>query len=81
MASAKRFEDLEVWQVSFDLVQQIYRVSGTNRFDRDLCSQIRRASISVVSNIAEGFERESNKEFAHVLSIVKGSIGEVRSQL
>ena len=60
-----------------------YDVSATGAFSRDftLVNQIRRASISILSNIAEGFERDGNKEFLQFLSIAKGSCGEVRSQL
>ena len=78
-----RFEDLLVWQKSRDLALAIYRVSNDGGFARDaaLRNQIRRAAISVMSNIAEGFERYSRTEFRQFLSIARGSVSEVRSQL
>ncbi|MBT9130147.1 MAG: hypothetical protein DDT41_00414 [candidate division WS2 bacterium] len=79
----KVFEELEVWQSTMVLVKTIYSLTKNENFNRDfsLTDQIRRASISVLSNIAEGFERGSNAEFIHFLYIAKGSCGEVRSQL
>ena len=71
-------------QTARDLVSAVYRVSGKGKFEKDfgLRDQIRRASVSVMSNIAEGFERCSDREFFHrFLYIAKGSAGEVRSQL
>ena len=78
-----RFEDIEGWKKARLLAQQIYQVSAAGQFSRDygLSDQVRRASISIMSNIAEGFERDGNKEFAQFLSIAKGSVGEVKSQL
>jgi four helix bundle protein len=83
MAKIERFEDLKTWQKARELNQRIYRASGAAAFARDygLRDQIRRASISVMSNIAEGFERDGDKEFAQFLSNAKGSCGEARSQL
>lgn len=83
MTLIKRFEDLEAWKIAREVTKQIYRVTSNENFARDfgLCDQIRRASVSVMSNVAEGFERDGNKEFANFLSIAKGSSGEVRSQL
>jgi four helix bundle protein len=83
MATVKSFEGLEVWQHARKVVKDIYRVSAQGPFSKDfgLRDQLRRASISVLSNIAEGFERAGNKEFAHFLYMAKGSAGEVRSQL
>jgi four helix bundle protein len=83
MATISRFEDIEAWKVARDLTREIYRVTSEGRFARDigLCNQIRNASVSIMSNIAEGFERDGNKEFGNFLSIAKGSAGEVRSQL
>jgi len=77
------FEDLEVWKLSRVLTNRIYDASGDGRFskDYDLKSQIRRAAVSVMSNIAEGYERGGNPEFIQFLSIAKASCGEVRSQL
>jgi four helix bundle protein len=78
-----RFEDLLVWQKSRDLAFEIYRVTRQGEFSRDfgLRAQIQRAAVSVMSNIAEGFERYSRTEFKHFLSIARGSAAEVRSQL
>ena len=83
MAKVERFEDLEVWQAARDMVNAIYRASATGVFSRDygLRDQIRRAAISVPSNIAEGFSRHSNKELIQFLFIAKGSAAEVQSQL
>lgn len=77
------FEDLEVWKLSRVLTNRIYSASNDGRFskDYDLKSQIRRAAVSVMSNIAEGYERGGNQEFIQFLSIAKASSGEVRSQL
>ena len=78
-----RFEELFVWQKSRDLSLRIYRLTNGQGFSRDfaLRDQIRRASISVMSNIAEGFERYSKNEFRQFVSIARGSVSEVRSQL
>ena len=83
MAVYERFEDLPVWKLAKDLAVKIYQITKDQKFRRDysLVDQIRRASISVSSNIAEGFERGSKKEFIRFLYIGKGSLGEVRSQL
>jgi four helix bundle protein len=77
------FEDIDAWKKGRELVNEIYQITGKSPFDRDfaLKDQMRRAGISVVSNIAEGFERDGNKEFVQYLSVSKGSVGEVRSQL
>jgi len=79
----RNFEDLEVWQKSLRLVKEVYRLSASDKFSKDysLSDQIRRAAVSVMSNIAEGFERGSNTEFIQFLYISKGSCGEVRSQI
>ena len=83
MSRIERFEDLEVWKLSRSLANAIYNASSLGDFARDfaLRDQIRRASISVVSNIAEGFERDGDKEFIQFLYTAKGSCGEVRAQL
>jgi len=77
------FRDLIAWQRAMQLVTDIYRIS--NNFPRSeiygLTSQIRRAAVSVASNIAEGQARHSHREFMHFLSIARGSIAEVQSQL
>ena len=81
--SVKCFEDLEVWKLSRELSNKIYNISNNGRFAKDLGlrDQIRRAAVSIMSNIAEGYERGGNKEFIQFLSIAKASGGEVRSQL
>jgi four helix bundle protein len=83
VAKIKRFEDIKAWQAARELVSAVYRVSGKGKFEKDfgLRDQIRRAAVSVMSNIAEGFERCSDKEFNRFLYIAKGSAGEVRSHL
>ena len=77
---SKRFEDLEVWRRAHGLAVEIYKVlAGCKDFGfRD---QVTRSALSVPSNIAEGFERNTNKEFIHFLYIAKGSCGELRTQL
>ena len=81
--AVKYFEDLEVWKEARRLTHQIYQATEDSRFSKDfgLRDQIRRASVSVMSNIAEGFERGGNQEFIQFLYIAKGSCGEARSQL
>jgi four helix bundle protein len=83
MATIQRFEDIESWKSAREAAQMVYKASSETPFSKDfaLCNQIRRSAISVVSNIAEGFEREGNKEFLNFLAIAKGSCGEVRAQL
>ena len=83
MSTIKTFEDIQAWQKARELNRTIYKVSSANIFSKDfgLRDQIRRASISILSNIAEGFERNGTKEFIYFLSIAKGSAGEVRAQL
>ena len=83
MATFKTFEDITVWQRARELTKEIYRLTSNSEFSRDfgLKDQIRRASVSIMSNIAEGFERSGTGEFAHFLATAKGSAGEVRSQL
>jgi four helix bundle protein len=83
MAKIERFEDLISWQKARELNHLVYKISANGTFVKDfgLRDQIRRASISIMSNIAEGFERGGDKEFAQFLSNAKGSCGEVRCQL
>jgi four helix bundle protein len=83
MANIEQFEDIKAWQKARELVSEIYSVTRNGDFARDfgLRDQIRRASVSILSNIAEGFERGGNKEFIHFLYIAKGSCAEVRAQL
>ena len=82
-AKVEKFEDLIVWQKAKELSLAIYQVTTTGLFSKDygLRDQIRRAAISVMSNIAEGFERYSRQEFKQFLSVARGSVAEVRSQL
>ena len=83
MTTAKRFEDLEVWQRAKELTSLIYRLSSSGTFARDfgLRDQMRRASVSVMSNIAEGFESQTQVLFIQFLGRAKGSAGELRAQL
>lgn len=77
----RTFEDLLVWQMGIELVKRVYVLTASGLLSRDfgLRDQIRRASVSVPTNIAEGFERASRKEYLLFLNIAKGSAGEVRS--
>jgi four helix bundle protein len=77
------FEDLIVWQKGIQLVKQIYVVTDEGKLSRDfgLKDQLRRACVSIPTNIAEGFERRSRKEYINFLNIAKGSAGETRSLL
>ena len=83
MASIRRFEELEAWQQARRLTKLIYQISSNGSWAKDfgLRDQIRRASVSVMSNIAEGFERRGAVEFSRFLLMAKASAGEVRSQL
>ena len=83
MATFKTFEDIEAWQQSRVLTRSIYDVTSQGTFARDFGSrnQIRKASVSIMSNIAEGFERSGTREFIQFLATAKGSAGEVRAQL
>lgn len=80
MSKIQNFEGLIIWQESRELVSMIYKQFTTVN-DRALKEQIQRAAVSVMNNIAEGFERESDKEFKRFLLISKASCGEVRSML
>ncbi|HEX8230418.1 MAG TPA: four helix bundle protein [Chloroflexia bacterium] len=79
----ERFEDLVAWQKARVLTRDIYGVTQQGRFAKDfgLSGQIQRAAVSIMSNLAEGFERGSRAEFHHFLSIAKSSCAELRSQL
>ncbi len=78
-----RFEEIEVWKQSRNLVKEIYLITSQEKFSKDFGfkDQIRRSSISIPSNIAEGYERKSNIEFIRYLFIAKGSAGELRTQI
>ena len=83
MAAIEKFEDLIAWQKARSLTAEIYRVTEIGKFARDfgLKSQIQRAAVSIMSNIAEGFDHHSRKEFHRFLGIALASAGELRSQL
>lgn len=83
MATAKSFEDLEVWQKARVFAKEVHLVSSTGEFSKDfpLRNQINASAGSIMDNIAEGFDRNGNKEFIQFLSIAKGSCSETRSQL
>jgi len=76
----KKFEDISSWKKSKELVLLIYETFKDSK-DFGFKNQIERASVSVMNNIAEGFERQTNNEFKHFLYMAKGSVGEVRSML
>ena len=83
MVSITRFEDIFAWQTAREITNQIYKVSSIGKFRTDfgLRNQIRRAAVSIMSNIAEGFESHTRSMFVRYLGIAKASAGEVRSQL
>lgn len=83
MATFTKFEEIQCWQKARELTIKIYSVSKRGHFSSDfgLKDQIRRASVSIMSNIAEGFDRSGTAEFVRFLSIAKGSAAEVRCQL
>jgi four helix bundle protein len=83
MARAHGFEDLKVWQAARELVRSIYLLTSNQGFYKDVAlrDQLRRAAISSMANIAEGFERGSKREFVRFLYMARGSAGEVRSHL
>ena len=83
MARIDRFEDLEIWKLAKNIANRIYDVTAVGKFSQDyvLRDQVRRAGVSLFSNIAEGFERNGNREFLQFLSIAKASCGEVRAQM
>lgn len=83
MAGINKLEDLVIWQLAMDLCEETYKI--TKKFPKDelysLVQQVRRAAVSVSSNIAEGFGRRSRKEFKHFLSIALGSLSELKTQI
>ncbi len=83
MGTAQKFEDLAIFQMARDLCKEVYAITKTGEFHNDsrFVQQIHASAGSVMDNIAEGFERDGNKEFINFLYIAKGSCGEVRSQI
>lgn len=83
MATFKRFEDILAWQKARQLTNEIYKITVTRPFAKDygLQRQLQRASVSIMANIAEGFGRHSDKEFANFLNISHASVSEVQSHL
>jgi four helix bundle protein len=83
MATFKKFEEIEAWKKSRELTRRIYALSRVGTFAKDfgLRDQIRRASVSIMSNIAEGYDRSGTGEFVQFLATAKGSAAEVRCQL
>lgn len=83
MATIKRFEEVKAWQKARYLVSASYQESAAGAFQKDfpLRDQIRRAAISSMSNIAEGFARKTRRDFAHFLDVARGSAAEVQSLL
>ena len=83
MAKIEKFEDIQAWQRARELNRRIYRITRDGQFVKDfnLIDQIRSAAISIMSNIAEGFARRTNKEFANFLVIAHGSAAELQSHL
>jgi four helix bundle protein len=83
MSNIAKFEDIVAWQKARELTREIYARTKLGQFARDfgLRDQIQRASVSSMSNIAEGFDRGGDKEFIQFLSMSKGSCGEIKSHL
>jgi four helix bundle protein len=82
MSTITRFEEIEAWKTARELSCLVYNLSGKGPFSKDygLRNQIRRAAVSIMSNIAEGFENQTQAQFVRYLGLAKGSAGEVRSQ-
>jgi len=83
MTKINAFEDINAWKESREFNKEIYKLTNIGAFEKDfdLKRQIRKASVSISSKIAEGFERNTDKEFVYFLYVAKASTGEVRSQL
>ena len=83
MAKFSKFEEIQAWQKAYDVTLQVYKITSDGNFAKDfgLKDQIRRASVSIMANIAEGHGRKSNAEFANFLNIARGSVAEVQSHL
>lgn len=79
----RSYQELEVWKIAIEIAVEVYRLTNTGNFHRDygLTDQLRRAAVSISSNIVEGFERNNNNEFYRFLLVAKGSLGELKSQL
>lgn len=78
-----KLEEIQVWQRGMKLACDVYKLTANSKFDKDrsLRDQMRRAAVSIPSNIAEGFERDSEGDFNRFILIAKGSCGELRTQL
>jgi len=83
MATFQSFVEIDAWQKARELTSQVYAISNRPSFSKDfgLRDQVRRASVSIMANIAEGFERSGSGEFLQFLAIAKGSVGEVISHI
>ena len=83
MAKFSKFEEIQAWQKARDVTLQIYQITSDSNFSKDygLKDQIRRASVSIMANIAEGHGRRTNIEFANFLNMARGSVAEVQSHL
>jgi four helix bundle protein len=83
MPTFNRFEDILAWQKAREVTRRIYEITASDRFARDygLRNQLQRASVSIMANIAEGFGRHSDKEFANFLNMAHGSASETQSHL
>ena len=83
MSKIEKFEDIEAWKKARELTKNIYELTDKGLLARDfgLKDQLRRSSLSIMANIAEGFERGGDKEFRQFLAIAKGSVGELKAQL
>lgn len=83
MAKFNKFEEIQAWQKSYEVTMQVYRFTSSGNFAKDfgLKDQIRRASVSIMANIAEGHGRRTNAEFANFLNLSRGSNAEVQSHL
>ncbi|MCC6825783.1 MAG: four helix bundle protein [Acidobacteria bacterium] len=83
MAKFNSFEEINAWKRAFEVTMDVYRISSNGSFSKDfgLKDQIRRASVSIMANIAEGHGRRTNSEFANFLSVARGSAAEVQSHL
>src|SRR5688572_14524204 len=83
MTAITKFEDIQAWRTARELTNMIYALTNQNGFNRDfgLRDQIRRSAVSVMSNIAEGFESRTDSQFINYLGMSRASAGETRAQL